>query len=142
MKRLLVAFLVVAVVVGIIGYVRGWFVVTNDGRVDVQVDRAKIQADRDAFSKSTSEKAREIDDRLAGLWKKSETLTGDEKVRTQKELEELRRKRDRIEQQLTELNTAAPERFQSLREDLSQSLADVDTRIEELNKKLAKDKGK
>lgn len=119
MKRLLFVVLVLAVAVGAVGYWRGWFNVTKDGKVDVQVDSAKFKQDKEAFSKTVGEKAKAMKDQVAILWKKSEGLTGDDKVHAQKDLAELNKKHDRLEQQIKELDDAGQDRFGSIRQDLS-----------------------
>lgn len=139
-KLLLVVVLLLLVAVGALGYWRGWFSVTKEGKVDVQVDPAKFKQDRDAFSKTVGEKAKALKDQVAGLWNKSEGLTGDEKAHAQKELGELKRKHDRIEQQIKELEDAGQDRFGSIRQDLSKTLEEVERKIEELTKRLEKGK--
>jgi TolA-binding protein len=142
MKKFLVFVLVLAVAVGAVGYWRGWFSVTKDGKVDVQSDSAKFKKDKDAFSKSAGEKAKALKDQVANLWNKSEGLTGDEKAQAQKELGELKTKHDRLEQQIKELEDSGQDRFESIKQDLSKNLDEVEKKIEELTKKLEKGKGK
>jgi chromosome segregation ATPase len=145
MKKLLIVVLVLVLVVGavgVLGYSRGWFSVTRDGNVDVQVDRTKFTQDRAAFSKTVGEKAKALKDRVANLWNQSEGLTGDEKVQAQKELGELKTKHDRLEEQIKDLDEAGQDRFESIKQDLSKSLEEVEKKIEELTKKLGKGKDK
>jgi Skp family chaperone for outer membrane proteins len=136
MKKFLVVVLVLVVAVGVLSYWRGWFSVTKEGKVDVQVDSAKFKQDKDAFSKTVGEKAKAMKDQVAGLWHKSESLTGDDKAHAQTELGELQKKHDRLEHQIKDLEDAGQERFDSIKQDLSRSLAEVDTKIGELTKKL------
>jgi predicted transcriptional regulator len=142
MKKLLVVVLVLVVAVGALGYWRGWFTVTKDGKVDVQVDPAKFKQDREAFSKTVGEKTKSMKDQVASLWKKTEGLTGDDKTQAQKELDELIKKHDRLEQQLKELEVAGHDRFESIKQDLSKTLEEVEKKTEELAKRLAKGKDK
>ena len=86
MKKLLVVVLVLVVAVGALGYWRGWFSLTKEGKVDVQADTAKFKQDKEAFSKTVGEKAKAMKDKVASLWKKSEGLTGDDKAHAEKEL--------------------------------------------------------
>ena len=103
MKKLLIVVLVLVVAIGVLGYWRGWFSVIKEGKVDVQVDPAKFKQDKEAFSKTVGEKAKAMKDQVAGLWKKSEGLTGDDKAHAQKELGELKDRHNRLEQQIKEL---------------------------------------
>jgi hypothetical protein len=142
MKKFLVLVLVLVVALGVVGYWRGWFSMTREGKVDVQVDPAKFKQDKEAFSKTVGEKATAMKEQVASLWTKSEALTGDEKAHAQKELAELKKKHDRLEQQLKELEDAGQARFESLKQDLSKSLEEVEKQTQEWMKKLEKGKGK
>jgi len=142
MKKLLVVVLVLLVGGAALGYWRGWFSVTKEGKVDVQVDSAKFKQDKEAFSKTAGEKAKALKDQVASLWKKSEGLTGDDKAHAEKELAELEKKHERLEQQLKELEGAGQDKFESIKQDLSKSLDDVEKKIGELTKKLDKGKDK
>jgi len=142
MKKLLVVVLVLLVGGAALGYWRGWFSVTKEGKVDVQVDSAKFKQDKEAFSKTAGEKAKALKDQVASLWKKSEGLTGDDKAHAEKELAELEKKHERLEKQLKELEGTGQDKFESIKQDLSKSLDEVEKKIEELTKKLEKGKDK
>ena len=142
MRKLLVVVLVLVVAVGALGYWRGWFSMTKEGKVDVQVVPAKFKQDKEAFSKSVGEKTKAMKDKVARLWKKAEGLTGDDKAHAEKELAELEKKHERLEKQLKELEDAGQDRFESIKQDLSKSLEEVEKKIEELTKKLEKGKDK
>jgi TolA-binding protein len=142
MKRLLLVVFVLIVAVGALAYWQGWFSMTKEGHVDVQVDTAKFKQDREAFSKTVGEQAKAMKDRVSSLWKKSEKLTDKEKAAVQKELGELEKKHNRLETQIQDLKGADESRFATLKKDLTTSLAQVDGKIEELTKKLEKAKEK
>src|SRR6266849_3324602 len=110
MRKLVVFVLVLVVAVGALGYWRGWFRVTNEGKVGGRVDAAKFKQDKEAFSKKVGEQAKAMKDQVANLWKKSEGLTGDDKAHAQKELDELKKKHDRLEQQIRELEDIGQDR--------------------------------
>lgn len=136
MMRLLVVILVVIAGVAAVGYSRGWFNVTNEGQVEVQVDQAKVQEDKAAFSKAVGEKAQAIKDQVASLWEKTEALSGEEKTHAQKELGDLKIKHDRLERQIKELEDASQNKFESIKQDLSNTLEEVEKKIEELKANL------
>jgi len=142
MKRFLVFLLVLVVAAGVLGYWRGWFSLTREGQVDVQVDQAKFKRDKEAFNKTVGMKAKAAKDQIVSLWNKSEGLTGDEKAHAHKELADLERKHERLEQQIKELDDAGRGRFESIRQDLSNTLDEVEKKIEEMTKKLEKGKDK
>lgn len=142
MKKILVLVLVLVAAIGGLGYWRGWFSFSKEGKVDVQVDPAKFKQDKEAFGKTVGEKAKATKDQITNLWTKSEGLTGDEKAHAQKELSELKKKHERLERQLKELEDAGPDRFESTKQDLSKALEEVESQIEELTKMLEKGKDK
>ena len=142
MKKLLVVVLLLAVAIGALGYWRGWFSVTKEGQVDVQVDPAKFKKDKETFSKTAGEKAKAIKAQVASLWEKSKGLTGKDKAHAEKELAELTTKHDRLEEQIKELEDSGEDKFESLKQDLSKSLEEVEKKIEELSKKLENGKDK
>jgi hypothetical protein len=138
MKKLLVVVLVLFVCVAALGYWRGWFSVTKAGTVDVQGDSAKFKEDKESFSKTVGENTKALKAKIAGLGKNTEELTDDDK----KELAELEKKHERLETQLKELEESGPEKFESLKQDLSKNLKEVEQQIEELTQKVAKKKDK
>jgi len=138
MKRLLVVVVVLVVAVGVLGYWRGWFSVTKEGNVNVQVDSAKFNQDKEAFSKTVGEKAKAMKDQVAHLWTKAEGLTGDDKTHAQKQLGELKIQHERLEHQIKELESAGQDKFVSIKQDLTKNLDEVEKKIEELTKKLEK----
>ncbi len=137
-KKLIVAVLVLIILVGGVGYWREWFVLTKDGNAGVQVDSGKFKDDREAFGKAFGEKAKALKVKVAGLWKTHEGQTPAERAKIQKELDELTKKHERLEEQIKELNEAGPEKFESTKRDLGESLDDVEKKIEELTKKIDK----
>jgi DNA-binding transcriptional MerR regulator len=54
----------------------------------------------------------------------------------------LEKKHDRLTEQIKELDDAAQGRFESIRQDLSKTLEEVEKKIEELTKKLENGKDK
>jgi TolA-binding protein len=142
MKKLVVVVLVLLVAIGALGYWRGWFSVTKQGKVDVQVDPAKFKKDKEAFGKEVREKAKTMKDKIASLWKKTERLTGDDKVQAKKELAGLEQQHERLQKQLQELESEdiGQDRFESTRKDLAKTIEEVQKKIDKLTEKL--DKGK
>ncbi|MBX9679777.1 MAG: hypothetical protein K2X38_13525 [Gemmataceae bacterium] len=136
MKRFLLFVVVVALIVGVIGYNRGWFHIGPEGAMDVQMDAAKFKQDREAISKTVGEKVNILKTQMAGLFKKTEVLPSDAKADAQKELVALEKEHDRLEQQLRELDEAGKDRFVTVREDLNKNIAAVEQKIADWSKKL------
>src|ERR1700736_1811993 len=108
MKKLLIFVLVLLVAAGALGYWQGWFSVNKEGKVDV--DAAKFKEDKATFSKTVGEKSKALKDQVASLWKKTEGLTGDEKAHAERELAELEKKHERLEQQIKVLEDTGQDR--------------------------------
>jgi chromosome segregation ATPase len=142
MKRLMIVVLVLLVGLAALGYWRGWFNISKGDNTDVKVDPAKFKQDREALSKTVVKETNALKERIAGLWRKTEGLTGDEKVQAKKELAELEKKHERLEKQLKELEDADADKFEGLKQDLSKSLEEVEKKIDELTHKLSKVKDK
>jgi chromosome segregation ATPase len=143
MKTLLVVVVLLVVAFGALAWWQGWFSVTKqDGKPHVEVDLEKFKHDKAAFSKTVAEKAKEYKEKVAGLWKKTEGLKGDDKAQVEKELKELEQKRDRLEKQLQELEEAGEDKFADAKQALSKDLDEVDKKIDALTKKLDKAKDK
>jgi hypothetical protein len=134
MRNFLIVVLFLAVAAGVVGYWRGWYSFSKDGKVEVDSHPAKFTQDREAFSKSVSDKAKSLKHRVESLWAKSDKLSDADK----KELADLKMKHDRLEQQIKDLDAAGEDKFDSIKQDLSTNLKDVETRIEELTKKVQK----
>ena len=58
MKKFLVVVLVLVVAVGALGYWRGWFSVTREGKVDVQGDPAKFKQDKGLPARQSARRPR------------------------------------------------------------------------------------
>jgi hypothetical protein len=143
MKKVLIGIVVLLVAVVALGYFQGWFgVKKEDGKLKVVTDPARFKQDKAAFSKLIAEKARAAKDKVASMRKKSEGLTGEDKAHAEKELAELETKHDRLEKQLQELEGAGEDKFETIKQDLTKSLEDVEKRMDELTKKLEKGQAK
>jgi chromosome segregation ATPase len=145
MRNLIIFILLVAVAIGGVGYWRGWFTVDKEGgggHEKVNVNQAKFDQDKKAFSKTVSEDAGKLKSKIENLFEKAKGLTGDEKVKMQKELDDLMTKHDRLQQQIKKLDDVGEDKFKDIEADLKKDLADVEKKIDELSKKLEKGKDK
>ncbi len=140
MKKLFVVVLVLVAAAAVLGYKQGWLSFTKDGKVDVQVDVEKFKKDKEDFSKTFGEKVKSAKDKLANLSKESDSLSGDDKTHAQKELSELKEKHEKLVSQIKRLDDAGADKFEDIKNDLSKALEDVDSKIDELAKKVKKSK--
>jgi hypothetical protein len=139
MKKVLIGVLVLLVAVAALAYWQGWFNVNRQG---VQVDAEKFKKDKEAFSKTVGEQAKAMKEKFAGLWEKSKGLAGDDRVHAEKELKDLETRHERLETQIRNLDDASEAKFEGVKQELTESLAEVDRKIEALTKKLEKSKEK
>jgi hypothetical protein len=143
MKNLLVVLVLLLVAILALGYYRGWFSVTQeDGNVQVQTDSAKFKRDKALFTRLINQRAQDLKDTIAGLRQKSEGLTGDAKTQAEEEVADLEKKRERLEKQLQELESAGADKFETIKEDLGKSLQEVEMKIDRLTRKLDREKAK
>ena len=139
----LVVLLLLAVAVGTLAYSRGWSSVTKKkSMVGVQIDPEKFKNDKEAFSKSFREKARAMKGQVANLWQNSERRADDDKAHVQKELGELKKKHDQLEERIEELEDADHHRFENIKRDLSKTVEELEKKIDEMTKKLENGKNK
>jgi chromosome segregation ATPase len=137
MRNLAVIILVLLVAIGILGYYEGWFTVSEkDGKTNLQFDKNKFKDDMNLFQTKMSEEVGTLKDNIAGLFKKSEKLKGDEKTQVQADLHNLDMDREKLEKQIRALSDAAQPDIASIKEDLTKKLQDVNKKIAELTKKL------
>jgi hypothetical protein len=136
MSKIMATLFLIIVIAATLGYWRGWFSVTKNGKLDVQLDRTNFQEDRDAFTTSVREKAVALKADAAKLWHKVDGLSTNEKKEIQNEIDLLNTKHDRIETQIEALNQSKQVQFETLRLDLSTNLTDIDNRLQTLQKKF------
>lgn len=139
MKAILGIVLVLVVAVGGVGYWQGWFsVVKEEGKVKVKTDPEKFKQDKAALAT----KAKALKEKVAKLWKKSEGLAGDEKARVEKQLGDLEKKHEDLENQLKALDETGVAKFDEAKQAVTKELEDVEKKMEELTTKLDKSKDK
>ncbi|MFO0820523.1 MAG: hypothetical protein U1A77_21430 [Pirellulales bacterium] len=105
MRRFLIAVVVLAIAMGAIDYGRGWFSLTKEDSLDLQVDADNSPHDRTAFRNAFSEQLRSTKDKLATLRKQTERLTSDDRSLIQQQLDDLAEEYDRLEKQINELGS-------------------------------------
>jgi hypothetical protein len=128
MKKLIGWLLVFALVVGGVGYWRGWFVFSktedNDSKtnLNVTVNKDKYREDKAAFLKAAREKLKELKETVEGMRSKSKDKTPEEKARADKEIQELEKKHQSLDAKLKEADKAAEETFEGTKADLNRAL--------------------
>jgi hypothetical protein len=138
MKKLLIVVLVLLVAVGGVGYWRGWF----------SVGEGKVKTDPDKFKKDKAaliEKAKNAGSKIAGLFKKKDSMAADEKAKREKELAEmdaLQKQHEQLDAKLKAAAEAGEDKLSSEMEALTKALEEVDKKIDDLTSKLEKAKDK
>lgn len=129
MKALLavVALLVVAVVG--VGFWQGWFSIQTtkeDGKAhaNLTVDKEKFKQDKDKLKAKAAEKYKALKDKVASLREKSKGLSGEEKAKADKEIEDLSKRHDALEAKMKELDEAGEEKFEGVKQGLAGELDD------------------
>ena len=118
MKNFISLIIAIAIGVGVLGYMRGWFTLQNDpttGKQKIVVDKVKWQADHAAAKDYLKEK-------VAGLTKKVESATGAEKDTLQKQVDAISNDIVELDKHHAELGTAGEAKLQELHDKLEKIL--------------------
>ena len=91
MRRLVILALVLVVAVGALGYWRGWFNVTDVGKVEVKVDSVKLKQDKKPSARRSARKPRRRKSRSPSSGKRPKGLMGPTKPIWKKSLRNWKR---------------------------------------------------
>lgn len=133
MKKALFGLIVLLVVGVAVAYWQGWIkfqkTETDEGkpRLQITVDKEKFQQDKEKLKKAAGEKSKDWKERLADLRKKAEGQSGEEKTKTEKEIEALNKKKQELEAKLKEIEEAGGDKVEDAQKKLN-------TLLEELKK--------
>jgi hypothetical protein len=129
MKKLLGFLVLVALVVGGVGYWRGWFVFKktddNDGKPNITVNKDKFQEDKAAFLKAAGAKLKALKEKLEGKRSQSKELTGEDKAKADREIRELEAKHGTLDAKLKDADKAAEGEFEGAKSELNRALDDL-----------------
>ena len=121
MKNFFLLIIALAVGVGLLGYMRGWFNLQNDpatGKSTVVVDKEKWKLDEAAAKSYLKEK-------FAGLKKQAESATGAEKEGLEKQVESIGIEIAELDKHHAELDTASEAKLRELHEKLGRVLEKI-----------------
>jgi hypothetical protein len=129
MGRILAVVLVLLVVVGAVGFWRGWFEFqTNkaDGKVhaDFSVNKEKFKQDKEILKNKLAERSKALKDKLASMRGKANTLSGDAKTKADREIEDLTKRQETLEAKLKDVDNATEDKFENLKQDVTNTLED------------------
>ncbi|HLN26928.1 MAG TPA: hypothetical protein VK395_04245 [Gemmataceae bacterium] len=129
MKNLLVLVVLVAIVVLGVGLWRGWFDFggKKEGdqvKANLNVNLTKFKQDKEEFQKILNEKSGGMKKKLAKLKDKAKDLTGDAKVKTEKEIEGLSKKHLDLQSKMKDLEEATEEKLQGLKSSIMKEFED------------------
>ena len=131
--------LVVLLVVGVaVAYWQGWIKLektqTDEGktRLHVSVDKDKFKQDKEKLKKAAGEKSKAWKERLAHLRDKVKGQSGEEKAKSEQEIDALTKKQQDLEAKLKAIDEAGEEKLEDAHKNVS-------TLFEELSKKDEKE---
>lgn len=146
MRAFLGLCLVVLVVLGVIGFLRGWFTFTDasrDGKRDltVTVDQDKIRTDRDQvlakfhsardeFRDSTQRELRQLEIKLDVLKQEAGSASGEVRDRLRPAINDLSAKLQSARSEFRELETATQEGYDNLKTRINVKIAEVKEGLE------------
>jgi hypothetical protein len=139
MKNLLCGLVVIALLIAGLGLYRGWFEFgtkkeDNKPHAGVNVDTDKFKEDKEHFKTYVGEKSKALREKLERLHEKARGLAGDAKVKAQKEIEVLGKKREALETKMKELEKVTEDKFESFRKSVSGHLDDDEDKKKEDDK--------
>jgi hypothetical protein len=130
MKGVIIGLVVVLVVLVGVGFWQGWFQVektrTDDGKthLGIVVDKDKFKQDKEKLKKAAGERSEALKARLAGLRHKAKGLSGADKERADKEIDDLAKKHEALEAKMKDIDEASEEKLKGLKKDISSALED------------------
>jgi len=131
-KNLLVLIVLVVIVVAGVGLWRGWFEVGGKKEGDklqtnVNVDLNKLKQDKEDLKKNLEPKIQGMKNNLVKLKDKAKGLTGDAKVKAEKEIEGLTKKHEGLQSKMKDLEEATEEKLQGLKSSIMKEVEDEST---------------
>jgi DNA anti-recombination protein RmuC len=130
MKKTLIALAVLLVLGVAVGFWQGWFkfekTQTDEGKpaFQVSVDKDKFKQDKERLKKAASAKSQAWKERLAHLRNKVKGQSGEEKTKTEKEIEDLDKKHQTLESKLKDIDDAAEDKLENVQKDVNTLLED------------------
>jgi hypothetical protein len=124
MKTLLAVLVVLVLAVGGVAYWRGWFTVEakhegDSTHVDVKLNKEKFKQDKEKLQAEAAQTSKALKDKLAGLREKSRGLSGEDKAKADKEIDEMSRKHESLEAKLKDLEEAGEDKFEELKKSIT-----------------------
>jgi chromosome segregation ATPase len=126
MLKFLGSLVVIAAVIGGIGYWRGWF--TVDRREGPDGSQVAVGLDRDQMNRDAAATRKAFEDGMDSVKAKIERLrqrapaSDADRARSQQEVSEFERQRDELARKIEELKTASGARYEQLKREIRETL--------------------
>jgi len=132
MKKLLTVIVILLVLAGAgvgVAFWQGWLTLEtkkDDGKVhvDLTVNKEKFKKDKATLKETAAEKSKAMKEELATLREKAKGLTGEDKAKADKEIDELSKKHSTLESKLKDLEDVAEDKFEDLKKGIHSVIED------------------
>jgi hypothetical protein len=116
---------------GVVGYQRGWFefgAENTDGtsRAAVTLRKDKFKEDREKLRLFASDKLAAVRDKLNSTRARSKDLTGEAKVKADKEIEDLTRTKKDLETKIKAIEQVTEDKIDSVQKDFEDALKELE----------------
>ncbi len=127
MSKLLAVVLLLILAVVAVGFWRGWFDFDSkkeDGKLhaDFSLNKEKFKQDKENLKMKVAEKSKALKDKLASLRDKTKALSGDAKVKADKEIADLTKKHEALDAKLKDIEDSSEEKFESLKRGVAEAV--------------------
>lgn len=133
MRRLITPIFMLAVCLGGIGYMRGWFTVTptpnaeKKTRYTVDVNPAKFNSDKAAFLRYATPIVSDLEKKLNDLIARSKQADPAAQPMLQQEIDDLTKQHQALQQDVKNLDSASPESFETSKTQVQQNIDNLQT---------------
>ena len=130
MRAFMILFILIAVVVGVIGYERHWFTISTESDnehtgVNISINKEPWHKDRDDFHKQADAKLNDMQRKLDDLKARASRADASAGKAMNETIDELHRKYQAARAELQELDQAGQEKWQSAKTKLSEAMDDL-----------------
>jgi hypothetical protein len=133
---MVITLLIVVIAIAAVSFWRGWFEIGSPKKegdrvsTNLDVNLAKFKHDKESFKKYIGEKSKSMKEELDALVEKSKGLTGDARVKAEKEIDTLKSKHTNIEDKLKELEASGEEKFEEIKNAVKKEFDGEKTKID------------
>jgi hypothetical protein len=129
--RIFVLLVLLLIVAGALGYQRGWFEfgaenTDKESRAGVAIRTDKFKEDKEKLKKFAADKLAAVQEKLNSTRAQAKDLTGEAKVKADKEIEDLTVKQKELETKVKVIEQVTEDRIDSVQKDFEDALKELE----------------